>query len=201
MIESAPGALRRPASRETRHGEIEAAPEEVHGAALAQEVAAEALEQRCRGQQDAPEGVRGGRVVGRVDRVFLETDRVRDLDRHRPDLHRKAGTLEHRHDGLVEVGDRPGLERQRLGHAVGALEHERVVDEVEREAERPPAQTQGGSREPARAHAESDVPEVIGRRGEGETHLAHDLRPQVQGRAGGLPGLERQRRPGSRVGR
>jgi len=47
-----------------------------------------------------------------VDRIVFETDRVGDLDRHRPDGDIDAGVVQQRHQGAMKVGHRPRLERQ-----------------------------------------------------------------------------------------
>ena len=88
-------AVRRPAgmrwggpAREPRDGEVERAPEQVHGADLAEEPAAEHLEDPVHLDERPPEPLHLLAVVGRVLRVLLERDGVGDLDRHRP--HRRG---------------------------------------------------------------------------------------------------------------
>src|SRR5262249_36316476 len=47
----------------------------------------------------------------------------------------------------------------------------------------------------ARGDVERDLPPMVHVRAERQPYFADDLGPHVQRRAGGLPGLERQRRP------
>src|SRR4029079_4092801 len=52
------GTFRRPPSGEPRHRDVEAAPEEMHRAALADELATEALEDRLDANENVPERLR-----------------------------------------------------------------------------------------------------------------------------------------------
>jgi hypothetical protein len=62
-----------------RRGQVEAAPEEVHGAGLADESRAELLEHPVRLHEYAPEAVGVDGVVGGVLHVLVEGDRHRQL--------------------------------------------------------------------------------------------------------------------------
>src|SRR2546423_9245197 len=61
---------------EERHGEVEAAPDEVHGTALAQKRRAVALHDGGGLGQDAPETLRIERVVGSVDLIVITANTV-----------------------------------------------------------------------------------------------------------------------------
>src|ERR1700733_2945148 len=63
---------RRPAARETSHGQIEAAPEKLHGAVLADKARSKLLEDFIHANQNAPEPVRVLRVVRSMLRVLIE---------------------------------------------------------------------------------------------------------------------------------
>src|SRR5437868_4097177 len=82
-------ARRRPPSGKTGHREIEAAPEEMDGTALAHERAARDGEDARDVYENLPKLIRGDRVIGVMREVLIEPDGRRDLDRHRPDLHRQ----------------------------------------------------------------------------------------------------------------
>src|SRR5262245_56671077 len=78
------------ASRESRHGEIEASPEEMHRARLADELRAPLGDDGRTAGKDLPASVRRFGVVGVMDRVVLEPDRIRDLHGHGPDANAES---------------------------------------------------------------------------------------------------------------
>ena len=75
---------RRQSPREPARRQVEAAPEEVHRARLADEAAPERLEHPVSLEEDTPEAVGLAWIVGRVLVVVLERDGVRNLAWHRP---------------------------------------------------------------------------------------------------------------------
>src|SRR4029077_2162054 len=76
------GTLRRAVSGEARHRDVEAAPEEMYGAALADELAPEPLEHRFDRDENAEERLHRLRVVGAMHLVLVEANRVRHFHRH-----------------------------------------------------------------------------------------------------------------------
>src|SRR5437879_1234418 len=130
-------------------GEIERSPEEVHRAALTRETPPELLEDGVRLHENLKESAHGLGIVGRMHAIVGEADRVRDLDRNRPDLHRDSERIEHRDEVAVEVGDRARDEREASRPAVGAGDDEHVIDEVEEDLERPAPVGNRRSAEPA----------------------------------------------------
>ena len=76
------------------------------GLALPTNAHCDAVSTRVDLQEDAPAAVRGRRIVRTVHGVLVESDRDRDLHRHRPDLHRQRHRVERRHHLAVEIGDR-----------------------------------------------------------------------------------------------
>src|SRR5205085_9624531 len=84
------GPLGSAASAEARNGEIEAAPEEMHGAGLADELRAELLEDRVDGEQGSKPSIHGGLVVCLMCDVLVETDVDGKLAGHRLNLHLDA---------------------------------------------------------------------------------------------------------------
>ena len=138
----------------------------------------------------------GRRIVRPVHRVLIEPDRVGDLDRHRPDLHRQPHVVQHRHHVAVEVRDGARRERQRARRAVRGHDREHVIDEVELHGERAIAVGERPRGESARRDLERDRPGVVERRRLGEGDLADDLRPHVERGVGVLPRVVGERRPG-----
>src|ERR1700722_13614232 len=108
----APWVGRGGSSREPRDGKIEAAPEEVDCARLADKSAAEELEDAVRLHQRAPEAMGGGRVVGGVRSVLRKADRIRNFVRHFLDPDRNVHAAQQVQSRMVEISDRLGLKRQ-----------------------------------------------------------------------------------------
>jgi hypothetical protein len=72
---------------EARHRQIEAAPEEVHRARLAEKAATELVEDVRDRDHRAPASIGIVGIVGGMDGVLLEGDGIGDFDRHGPDVH------------------------------------------------------------------------------------------------------------------
>ena len=100
----------RGSSRKARHGEIEAAPEEVDGADFAEEAGAKLGEDTLGLDQDAPETPGVLWVVGVVLLVLSEGNGVGQLDRHGPNFHLDAEVSERSHDVPIKVGDGLGTQ-------------------------------------------------------------------------------------------
>ena len=119
---------RRRAPREPGHGEVEAAPEEVDGADLADESGSEVMEHSVDLDQAAPEPVHGlGVVTGMVD-VFSEGGvDARHFHRHRPDPRREAELVA----GIIHIC-LPAEESADVLHLIrrfgASLDWERVLD-------------------------------------------------------------------------
>src|SRR6185437_13956551 len=94
---------RRFAAGETGDGEVEAAPEEMHRAHLAGEAPAEGGEDARPLHEKAPEAVRLLRVIGGMEAILLEGNRVGDLNRHGPDLDPQPHRGEPAHELGVEL--------------------------------------------------------------------------------------------------
>src|SRR5437868_2363425 len=75
------------ASREARHGQVEAAPEKMNGAHFADKGGAELLKNCVYEHQNPPEPVDILRIVRGMLHVLIERNRVRNFHRHLPDLH------------------------------------------------------------------------------------------------------------------
>src|SRR6185437_8588032 len=186
---------RRPAG-EARHRKIETPPEEVHRARLAEEAAAEELEDAICLNEHAPERVCRARVIGGVDVIAREWNCVRDLVRRLDDAHVDAHAAQELEDPPVKVTDRLRLERQGPFGARARAGDEPVRDEVELDLEDLAPEWDRRGAESARRHVERHLPTVVEPGSEREPHLADDLRPQLQGRGGIAPGGVGKRRPG-----
>ena len=83
---------------------------------------------------------------------------------------------------LVELGDgEPVDERERLHLPSVRRDDQAVIDEVEVDLEGDAVlRMHAARRQPAHVDVQSDVPPVVPWSGGGHTHLADDLRPQVQ---------------------
>src|SRR5213078_2290983 len=169
-----------PPTRKPRVGEIEAPPPEVHGARLAEEAGAERIEDPSDPDEYLQERLCRSRVVGAMDRVGFEANRVGDFGRHGPDPGVDAQPRERVHDEAIKLGHRPRLEGYRGVTAVRGLDAELMRDEVERDRDEAPADRQWKRGEPARRYLQGRVPIMVRERRQGERHLADDLGPHVQ---------------------
>jgi hypothetical protein len=126
---------RRAPPGEARHRQIEAAPEEMHRARLAEKAAAEQLEHPVGLHQRAPEAVRGLGVVRLMRFVQGEADRVRHLVGPVVDPDRNADSVQEAHDPAVERRDALRLQRQRRRIPAAGAHQKAVRDEVELDLE------------------------------------------------------------------
>ena len=129
--------------------------------------------------------------------VLGERRGVGDLDGAGQDVDLDAQGGERRHRLVVEAGDRARLEGHGSLLAVGGAQGQDVVDEVELDLQAALAGVHQRRRQSAGRDVEGDLPPVIDRRFEGESHLADDLGPPMHGLAGVCPLGQRQFRPGA----
>ena len=188
---------RRRAAGEPRDRHIEAAPEEMHRARLAEKSRAELLEHPIHVDEDAPELLRVTGIISRVLAVLVKRNWVGELDRHRPDPDFQPERFQPVHDLVVEIGNRARPERQAFRPPVAHLYVQAMIDEIEVDLKTDPALVRDRrSREAAASHVERHLPPMVHHRRLGEADLADDLRPKMQGGAGVLPRIVRQRWPG-----
>ncbi len=181
---------------EARHREVEAPPEEVHRAHLAPVTAPELLEHAVGLDQRQEEPVGGFRIVRPVRPVLVEGGLVLDLVRLPMDPHLEAEGRQALEDLSIEVRDRLRLEGDALLGPVARLHAQNMLDEVEVDVDRSIAERYRRRTEAARRHVESDVPGVVDPGRSGEPDLPDDLGPPVERRAGVLPALVGDSRPG-----
>src|SRR6202158_6368675 len=93
----------RPRAGETRARQVEATPPEVRRAALAQETAAELLQDPIDLRQDTPPALRRVGIVGRVFPVLGAGGRDLHFSRDRPDLQRDAQVAQQRSVRAIEI--------------------------------------------------------------------------------------------------
>src|SRR5262249_9810112 len=146
---------------EARHGKIETAPEEVYGAGFAGEAGAEFLEHSIDLQQHAPEALRINRIIGFVNRVAAEIDRVRNLTGEGVDLQPYAELAQHRHGSFVELGDGHRFQHELRRLAVAGGEGQAMLDEVEADLEHTLAVRNRRRGETARIHIKRHMPGMI----------------------------------------
>ena len=108
----------------------------MHRAALADEAAAEFLEDPVGLHQDSPEPVDVVRIVGAVDLVLVETDRVGNFVRLVMDLHVQAQLAHLIHEPGVERSRRLRLQCHAGSAAVASLHDQFMVHEIEVDLER-----------------------------------------------------------------
>jgi hypothetical protein len=187
---------RRFTAREARDREVEASPKEVHRARFADERRAEGLAEAIRLQERAPEPLRRLGVERCVRRILIERRRVGELVRFGVDAHIDVEHMELPHQPAIELGDAHRLEVDPRLLAVAAIDAQRLLDEIEVDAERSTvAVRHHRRRQAARCDVERNVPPVVEHRLLPQANLADDLRPTVQRLGRLLPLLIDQVRP------
>ena len=136
-VRNAARVLRRGPPRETRHGQIERAPEEVHRTALANESRTETLEHAIALHERAPEPRDGGGIVRTMHFVAIEGNRFDHFVRAAVDVHVEVEPVQRVHHLSIERRDRLWCERDPGGPAVADGDDERVINEVEIDLEHP----------------------------------------------------------------
>src|SRR5437762_1949827 len=106
------GALWSAASGKARDRMVEAAPEKMHGAGLAQEAGAELLENAVRGDENLPEPADGFGIVGGVNLVLVKGNRIGNFHRHFPNADLDARRMQNAHERVVKIGHRSREERE-----------------------------------------------------------------------------------------
>src|SRR5512138_3731230 len=98
-------AWRRTAGK-ARNREVEAAPEEMHRARLAEKTGAELFEHTIAVDEDLLEALHGFGIIGRMRRVLRESCRVRQFVWHFVDDDVDSDVVQCRHDCCVEARNR-----------------------------------------------------------------------------------------------
>src|SRR5258706_2903446 len=118
------------ASGKTRHRQIEAAPEEVDRARLAEKAGAELLEHAVGVHKDLQEAPHRIRIVRGVRDVLREANRLRQFVRHLVDGDVNAEGCKIGHDRRVETRDRLSGEGKVPLRAVTGGNAQSMIDEV-----------------------------------------------------------------------
>src|SRR5262249_18230070 len=143
---------RRGAAGKARHRQIETAPEEMHGACLADEAGTKFIHHAIGLQQGQPEFLCVDRIILRMGAVPFERNRVLYFTRHSPDLDVDPETLEALHEFIIEVSDRLRFERNVFDTPIAGFNHQLVMDEVKGNVERSPGIGHCWCSKPARGH-------------------------------------------------
>src|SRR5215510_11271655 len=121
----------RTAARKAGHRQIEAAPEKMHRARLADEAGAELFEQAVAVDEDLQEALHRLGIVGGMCRVLRESRWLRQLVRHVADDELDSEFGQRRHHGGVEACDRLPGQRELPLLAVTGGNAQHVVEKVE----------------------------------------------------------------------
>src|ERR1700694_2231884 len=127
----AAGMARRAPARKARYREIEAAPEEVHRARLAEERSAELLEHTVGTYKDLQEAPYGVRIVGSMPVVLRKPDRLRQFVGHLVDGDANAECCEISHDRRIKTCDRLPGQRKLPRCAVAGRNPQGMIDKIE----------------------------------------------------------------------
>ena len=195
----AAGMERRRPSGKAGDREVEAAPEEMDRARLAEEAAAEELEDAIGLDERAPETMGRGAVVGSVGAVERKADRVGNLVRCFVDRYRDAEPVQEIDDPTMEGGNSLRRERKRPFLATAGASEEAVADEVELDLEDFVPCGNRRRTKPASRDVKWYLPAMVDPGRKPEADLAYDLRPELQGRGRVAPERIGQIRPRSGV--
>ncbi|MNQ73402.1 hypothetical protein D3C85_881310 [compost metagenome] len=170
---------RRP-SREPRHRQIERAPEQLDGTALAQKPCAKQVEHPVHLHQSPPVVTRDLGVIDAKPLVQRKGRRLGHFVGRQVDAARHAqraqGVL---HLG-VEVGDGPGFQHNPALASVADPDDQGPGDEVELHRKPDRAVRDQARRQPPRRNPQRHVPAVVQPGRLRQPRLADDLRPQLQ---------------------
>src|SRR5580704_18015214 len=178
------------ASREAGNRQIEASPEEMHGAAFSDEVTTKLFEDRIGLRQDVKEASHIFRIVGSVLNILLEGDWVRNFYRHGPDFHRNAQPSQSSHEFLVEIRHRTRRERNQLIRTLAGSNAQLVIKKIELDLKDATIKRNGGSSQSACVQVERYLPPMIDRRTLREAYFTDYLGPHVKRFTRIAPGVE-----------
>src|SRR5208283_624528 len=178
-----------------------APPEEMHWAGFAYEACPELLQYRINPYQDAPEAMRGLRVVRRVNLVFLEGNWIGNLTRRGPDAHIHAKLAKRRHEAAVELSYALRFQCERSHAAVAGFDDQLVFDEIELDFHNAAVIRHCRSRQAPGGHVKRHIPPVVQQWTKFQANLADNLRPHVQGCESVLPAIKGQLREKLRIAR
>ena len=174
-----PGVERRRPTGEAGHGEVEAAPEEMNRADLAQKCRAELLQHPIGGEKGAVKPFCASAIVAARRSILGEADGRLDLVGRRMDRNVAAALADQGHERGVEVRHRRRAERDRR-LAAPVDQADTVTDQIDHELERFAGAIERRGAQATRSHSQSEVPTVVAPRQQGRRNLADDLADQVQ---------------------
>src|SRR6266581_9375030 len=167
-------------SRKKGECQVEAAPEEVDGTALAQKRRAVALHDGVGLHQDAPEALGIDWVVRGVDFIDITANGMLHFAGQGVDGDLDAQSMQASHEFPVKCGDGTGDQRQRFGGSLACANGEIVLDEVKRDFKGAPARGNGRGGKPSRGDIEGDMPPVVHKWGQLHSDFANNLRPHMK---------------------
>ena len=108
----------------------------MYGTGLTDELATESFEYRFDANKDAPEPVRGFRVIRVMDYILIESNGVRYFYRHRPDPYIDAHPMEPVQNDSIEFRHRHRFESNHFRFTVRAFNYQLMADEIKNHCER-----------------------------------------------------------------
>ena len=172
------------APRKAGYRQIEAAPEEMHGADLAEVARAEALQHPISSDRGVEETRHGLDVVGSIGVVLNEWNRVGHFIGTAVEVRRAADRTEQIAEAPVEVSNRHRAEAELCPAAISGAAAHCMVEEIEVDLDCVRAIGNERCREAPRVNVERRVPGVVDPGRTGEPVLADNLEIEMQSRAG-----------------
>src|SRR6202011_2997605 len=167
----------------------------MHRAALADKSGAKLFKDVIGAHKCPPEAVSVFRIVCSMFCIPVESDRVRNLDRHLPDSYVNVERFQTLHELSVKVGDRSRHQRNYPFRVLARANEQLVMDEIELNLKHPLLVGNRRSCKPKRSYVERYFPPMINSRAKRKPDFTHDLRPHVEGCVSIFPCVKRQFRP------
>ena len=151
----------------------------MNGAVFANEATAELFEDRIHERQNPPESLGVCRVIRYMLRIPVESDGIRNFDRHRPDMHVNVERLQSRHELRIEGGHRLWSELKNSLLAVTNGDRQPVLKEVELDFKHQLFVGNSRRRQAHRVHVQRYFPPMIDSGTQRQPDLADNLRPHM----------------------
>ena len=186
----------RAAAGKPRHGQVETAPEQVHGTDLAEEAGTKALQHPVHRHAGAEEARHRLGIIGSVGMVVGKGNRIGKLVGGAMKLGAAAEPYQHVAETRVEAGHRARREAELRRAAIAVGAEQLVIDQVECQFDAAHAVGDDAGREAARIDIEAGLPGMVDPRRAGQAVFADNLRIEMQRRTGIAPRRIGNLRPG-----
>src|SRR6266568_2324639 len=175
-----PWTLWRAPSRKKGECQVEAAPEKMDGAALADKSGPECFKDFVRLRQDAPEAVSIFCIIRGMHKIFITADGICHFTWQRVDDHIDIEGAQSFHKLAVKIRDRAWYQWHDLCSALAGLNEEVVIDEVKIDFKGAASIGNGRRCQPTCREIEGNIPPMVHKWGQLHSDFANNLRPHMK---------------------